>query len=604
MDKKVSDIVSMYERAKMRWKDAIEESMDDFKFILGDQWTPEEKKYLLNTGRTPDVVYNKILPRLNNLLGTEQQNRRQIKFVAKDESQSTEVAELANQLFYSIRQQSRLEQAIEKAFSSGLIMSIPAWIEVGIELDEFARKKYDIKVANSFSVYPDPNYRDYFLRDCNWIIKEKWMSRDDIELKYGVVMPENATLWEKLSDTDSIFSVWNREHPEAEYYDKKDDLYKVLELQKRVVKSGNVYQNVVSGEYINVTNSDKDEYDKDKNWEYVTSTKTKGIHITTTVPYNNTTLFEGMSDINTDMFDVIPYCSFDYNHIKSESSSFVKSLKPIQKSYNKRETQYLAFLDQSINAPIFFQAQDKETKEEYEKRGNKPGSAFLYNNPKAPPFRITPNQVPYSIKEKLVDDEANMNDISAINSAMRGQSEYSDESGRLFNLKAQVSGVTVNHYFNNLSKTRKMLGEYLLETFPYVYGDRDLPAIISNEKGATRQILLNVEMGDGIINNIKDFKGKVLVDEGQTSTSYRQEKFMQKMSLMSVFGAELINPEWLLKDSELPDWEEQVAYMQQIMGVQAENQARQQALTEDGEILNQVAQEQAMSNDTVQEESG
>lgn len=599
MEDVIKDLLGAYEKGREKWATSVKDSTRCLKFALGDQWTSEEKAYLSNSGRPDDVVYNKILPRLNNIIGIEQQNRRQIKIVPQSEKYD-ELSELVNQLFYAIRADTKLTYTIEQAFKAGLITTVPAWIEVGTELDKNGERQYTFELANSFMITPDPSFRDYYLRDCNWIIKENWLTKEDIEIKYNKVLKEKekSSFWQKLTSANNMFGILGKEFPENEYYQKDGQLFKVLEMQKRVLTTQYVYLNLQTGEYQNILEKDKKDFEKNNDFQFVTKMKKKRIHVTTVVPFVNQILIDKLSELDTEMYNVIPYMSYDYNHIKSENSSFVNALIPIQKSYNKREVQYLAFLDHSINAPIFFHYADKETKEEYDRNGNKPNSSFLYRNSKMPPFRITPNQVPYSIKEKLVDDEANMNDISAVNDAMRGQSQYSEESGRLFNMKNQVAGVTVNHYFNNLSKTREMIGNYILDTLGYVYGEKDRIASIQNEHGEEREVILNMDMGNGqIVNNVNEFKGKIQIDEGETSSTFRQEKFMQKMALVNLFGIQMVNPEWLLKDSQLPDWQEQVQYMQQIMGIQAEGQARQEALGEQGEILNQLAQEKAIAEE-------
>jgi len=603
MDIVIKEVLDLYSKAKDRWHDAIKDSMLCFKFAIGDQWSSEEKKYLRHTGRPDNVVYNKILPRLNNLIGIEQQNRRSI-IVKPASEEYDDLSELLQQLFISIQNDSELEYIISQTFKTGLITPIPAWIEIGTKLNNNAEKEYTFKLANSYMITPDPTFKDYFLRDCDWIIKESWMTAEDIKEKYDKkIDPVDKSWWNSLLNVDEIYSVWNKTYPQNEYYDKSENKFKVLELQKKVLVKEYVFMEIATEKYSNVREDESKNLFKNKEYVFVSEMMQKRMNIKAIVPYVDMTLQDELSDLNTDMFDVIPYMSFDYNHIKTESDSFVKSLIPIQKSYNKREVQYLAFLDHSISAPVFFHHSDKETKEQYDKIGNKPNASFVYKSSKTIPFRLQPNQVPYSIKEKLNDDEENMNDISAINDSMRGKSEYSEESGRLFNMKNQVAGVTSNHYFNNLSKTRKMIGEYILHTIGQVYGEPNRIATIMNNKGESKEVILNMDMGDGnIINDINSFNGKIAVDEGQKSVTYREEKFMQKMALVNLFGMELINPEWLLKDSELPDWEEQVEYMQMVMGIQTDNASREQALNEDGQVLEQLAQEKALQEDGGQSE--
>ena len=108
-----------------------------------------------------------------------------------------------------------------------------------------------------------------------------------------------------------------------------------------------------------------------------------------------------------------------------------------QRNLNKREIQKTSYIDHAINSPIMFYYEDYDAKKTFEEEGNKPGSTIMYRNTVAPPKRMQPANVNSDVWNDIADSRDKMNDISGINDTARGQSEYSNESARLFSMKAE-----------------------------------------------------------------------------------------------------------------------------------------------------------------------
>ena len=195
-----------------------------------------------------------------------------------------------------------------------------------------------------------------------------------------------------------------------------------------------------------------------------------------------------------------------------------------------------------------------------------------------------------------------MNDISGINETARGESQGANESGRLFAMKSERVGATINPYFRNLSKTRKMCGEYFLKTVSQVYMEDNRVVDITERAHVTAEVVLNNPL-DGS-NDVRTFEGKVVLDEAEYSPTRLQENMQTKIVLAQSMPPELVNWAWVLKDMELPDIQEQIDYIGMVTGIQQQQGAEDRALQQEQMITDMVVAEKAASQPKPQPSKG
>jgi len=591
LDMAVQDVVNVYEHSAEKWSESREKSLTCYEFCMNKQWSDTEIASFLKDSRPP-IVYNLILPRLHNLIGSEQLNRRSTR-IRPSSSANNGMADLLNGLFTNMWEVEEGEFELEKTFLDGLICLTPGWLGVDIEPNELGYLEYKIRSRNPMSIYPDPDYRDYKLRDCDWLISEKWLTLAEIKDTFkdrAEFKDENTSWWKDL--TSRVGGLFGADDTDSTYYNKDGNKYKVLEMQTREIEELEVFADTSTGRYVTIPKLDAM---KDKSGMpglvFVASSQRKRIHIKTVIPYFNLEVVNEPYFINTDMYNLIPYCSFDYNNVKSNSNSLVNALIDPQKNLNKREIQKTTFIDHSINSPVLFSYEDKDTKDEFEKTGNKPGLGLLFRNYKVPPKRLQPANVGMDVWSDIADSVSKMNDISGINDVARGQSEYSNESARLFSMKAERVGATINPYYRNLSKTRKMIGEYFLGTVKQVYGEPNRVVDIMDRMHNVQEVVINSVFGD---NDINDFEGRVILDEAEYSVNQQQENMQTKLALAQTIPPEYVNWQWILKDMELPDIQEQIDYIGMMQGQMADQQAMDTAMTQDQMVTQQLLAEKQL----------
>lgn len=597
--KDVQNVIDVYTHSLNEWAQSRSDSLTCYKFCMNEQWTDKEIAKFLKEKRPP-IVYNMLLPRLHNLVGNEQLNRRSTR-IRPSSSDKAELAAILNGLYLNIWETNECEFELEKAFIDGLIMKIPGWIKVDVITNFLGQYEYQIQCANPMSIIPDPDYRRYDLKDCGWIIQENWLDKDTLERVYGGTETDRlpGNWWEELQNR--VKSMFGGGDDNSDWYDVDGHKYKVLEMQRRVEEQRELFADNSTGQFYLLKKSDAQKFsESNQNAQFITRQSVKRIHITTVCPYLDKVLVDEPYFIETDMYNLIPYHSFDYNNVKSRNNSLINALLDPQRNLNKREIQKSAYIDHSINAPVMFSYDDKETKDEFELRGNQPGLGMLYRNVNAKPFRLQPANLSSDVWSDILDSVSKMNDISGVNDTARGQSEFSNESGRLFAMKAERVGATVNPYYRNLSKTRKMIAEYFLKTVAQVYSEDDRVVEISYKSNMTEEVILNNTTGSEF-NDIRQFEGKVILDEAEYSPNRMQENMQTKLALAQTMPPELVNWAWILKDMELPDIQEQIDYANAVLGIQSQQAAEDRALAQEEAVTNQVIAERQAAQPPVQQ---
>jgi len=602
-DLSVQEVVDAYLHMADRWDESRTDSLLCYNFCMNKQWTDKEIAYLIKTGRAP-LVYNMITPRLHNLYGTEQLSRRSTKIRPSGEAHKG-TASVLNGLWRSIWETKYGEFELEKTFLDGLICKIPGIFKVGVVVDEYGFMDYNFSCRNPFAYYFDPEFRRSDLKDCKYLAEEGWLTIAQITDAFGMrddyAEYANSKSW--IQDIVSgLKSLMGAGDDMSKWHDKHMDMYKVIELQRREkVKRALMFSPETKEYYFVEPSKAKDDVDRNKS-VYVSESAVDRIRITTAIPYFNITVVDEIDKMDCDMYNVIPYFSFDYNNIKSQNNSLVYAMIDPQRNLNKREIQKTNYIDHSINSPNLWSYEDKEAKEAMDSAGNRPGLNILVRNMKFPPKKLAPNTIGMDIWNDIADSVSKMNDISGITEAVRGQSEYANESARLHSMKIERAGATLNPYFRNLSKTRKMIAEYFLKTVGIVYSQEARQIEVMDRKKNISTEMINIHGENGTVkNDVRSFEGRVILDEAEYSPTQLQENMQTKLVLAQMMPPEFVYWEYILQDMELPDIERWIEFIASVRGVQSEQAAMQQALAENSAVLQEMQAEQALANPQVKE---
>ena len=122
LDIDVKDVVDIYQHSADAWESSRDQSLLCYEFCMNKQWTEDEISKFLKDNRPP-IVYNLILPRLHNLIGGEQLNRRNAWIRASNKA-NIPLADILNGIYNNSWTVEEGEYELDKTFLDGLICTI------------------------------------------------------------------------------------------------------------------------------------------------------------------------------------------------------------------------------------------------------------------------------------------------------------------------------------------------------------------------------------------------------------------------------------------------------------------------------------------------
>lgn len=223
------------------------EATEDFKFLAGEQWSPEDVRTLKEQMR-PVVTFNRTNPIINSISGMEIGNRQEVKYIPREQGDS-QANELLTKAAEWYRDQSNADDEDSDMFLDSAVCGLGA-TETTLDFEEEEEGAPSINAINPLECYWDHSARKKNFTDSNrrWRVREKPLSdvlemfdaeisaglitRDDLDAswaKYGVAgdKPQDRTPGEQ----------YNGDGKEAETAPGKDErLVTIAQLQykKRV----------------------------------------------------------------------------------------------------------------------------------------------------------------------------------------------------------------------------------------------------------------------------------------------------------------------------------------------------------------------------------
>ncbi len=220
-------------KAYTAWREEAKTSWD---FYDGVQWTAEEVDKLAELGQGA-VVINKIAPKIDNLAGTEVAGRTRVVYRSRSGDRGEELAaRVLSDLALYVAERSDQALEISNVFRAGLVGGI-GWLDIGVEesaegIVVFARAE------DEFAVAWDPLSRRPDYSDARFVARERWMTRDEVEVLFG----EKGKAVERIIGLED-YRVIGTAAPyalgrgargdEVGYYDAQREMYRIVEVQYR-----------------------------------------------------------------------------------------------------------------------------------------------------------------------------------------------------------------------------------------------------------------------------------------------------------------------------------------------------------------------------------
>jgi hypothetical protein len=174
-----------------KWR---QEAKEDYGFVAGDQWTPEEMSVLREQMR-PVITFNRIDPVISAVSGTEVSNRQEVRYLPR-EAGDAGVDEVATNAAKWFRDQCDAEDEESDAFMDTLICGVGA-TETRLDFEIDPEGAPVTERIDPFELYPDPASRKRNYEDGRRVFRVRKMPREDALALVG-----------DLPDEDEIDASW------------------------------------------------------------------------------------------------------------------------------------------------------------------------------------------------------------------------------------------------------------------------------------------------------------------------------------------------------------------------------------------------------------
>lgn len=199
--------------------------------LAGDMWTPKEKAVFKRKGKTP-VVINDLKPAERTILGLFIQNKYDVKFAPREETQ--DISDVLQKLYawtaYSQNWAYKDIETVRQAWCGGV-----GYQEVYVKVVPGEEPTIHTNNINPFSIGWDPESRDLINReDAQFVDRDTWVSFNDLQEMWPDLIGEEKDMTQQGSQAFQQ----GKTHADrtAEFFDVKNNRYKVTERYYKVRK--------------------------------------------------------------------------------------------------------------------------------------------------------------------------------------------------------------------------------------------------------------------------------------------------------------------------------------------------------------------------------
>lgn len=572
-------------------------------YYLGNQWSEADKTKLRRQKR-PHLTINQVLSTVNIVLGEQGTSRMDLRFKPRNvSSEDMDVSSTLTKLHLAILDLNDYDTTEADLFADGVIQD-RGYLDVRMKFDDHIQGEVDIRLRDNLTVIPDPDAKSYDPKDWKEVFVTEWVSIEDIEMTYG---PQKADEIRSAAASgyygyDSIRFSDSRRFGDDDAsgmspmdqwisgvsHEDWKEIRSVRVVERQWYKLSTVFYFVDNrtGDMQRVPET----WDDTRRAEFalkfglsIIPRQQKRVRWTVTV--DRVTLHDDWSPYST--FTIIPY--FPYFR-RGRPLGIVANLLDPQDQLNKLSSQELHAINTTANSGWIMEsgALANMTVDELREQGSETG-VVIETAPGKMIDKIKPNQIPTGLDRLSMKAQANIESISGVNSALRGE-ESAEVSGIALESKQRRGLVQMQVPMNNLMRTRKMLAKKILELVQQFYTEQRLFLITDPRRAPNPQdgpqgaetLAINEVTPEGrIINDITQGKYDVVVSTAPSRDTFNETQFAEALELRNMGVA--IPDDRIVEYSNLSDKAELAREIRQITGrgdLTPEQQEEQQFMRE------------------------
>ena len=538
---KLAKLEQFWKTATAGWDDWRKRAISAYDFYKGKQWDSAVVEKLKKEKR-PYLTLNKIKPIMRILSGWQRQNRQDLKVLAR-RGGTGPLAEVFTELLKYFYDQSHADFENSMIFFDGAVCG-KGWLALDIDYTKDPLNgELLLKRERPTMVYEDPNAQRYDLSDAKFIIRTRWVDKEQIEQEFPKAKKDIGSLATiDATEREPITGAETGEAKELEKY-----RYLVKEYYWREYVKKRIVANMKTLDFTEAKINDE-RAQKLVNavpWIRIVDTVIPVLNLTTVVGkiilQDVKDPFEGIS-----VFPLVRFCA-DWvdGYVKGE----VDDLIDPQKEHNKRRSQALHLLSTEAHSGYIAEenALSPDEEEKVKQMGSTPGIFIKVREGKFDKFkRIEPGRLSegHIALEKMAEDD--MKKISNVNADLLGYTPERQESGKAMLVRRQQGLLGVETVFDNFQFTQQILGETILEFIRKtdVLSEEEMRAIVQEK---------NLEVDLDLLKSRKVGKYQVVLTTKKSTPTQRMADFYAMLDTAK--QGIPIPPDLIIEASDLPNKE-------------------------------------------------
>ncbi|MCI5040033.1 MAG: hypothetical protein MRY81_10145 [Donghicola eburneus] len=536
--------------AKKRMAEAIdadgenrERSLEDLKFLVGDQWPEEVKKERESAGK-PCFTINRMPQFVRQVTGDIRRLNPAINIVPANDEASKETAEIIEGLIRQIEYKSDASSVYEQTAESAAACAI-GWFRVrhDFESDESFNQEILVeRIRNPFSVYCDPAAEDPTRSDAGFIFITEQMPIEDFEEAH----PGKSVVSVEFDGNSDGLEHWASEGHVvvAEYY-WKEPVEKIIGLVRDEMGG----ERVVSGDELKAPLAG------------LVKTRTVKTHKVMWAKVTGEEILEGPVEQACKSIPVIAVTGEEW-HVEDEvyRSSVIRHAKDSQQIYNYQSSAMSEFVSLQPKAPYLVTVNQIKGLESIWNGANNKTLPYLPYNPdaKAPgaPQRATPPVSSQGIAQEIAKAGEDMKATTGIYDAGVGN-RSNETSGVAIRQRQMESDVATSIYSDNMGKAIAQCGRIIVQMIPRIYDTQRVIRILGKDDQEQLVPINGVQAsleGEVPVNDLTVGQYDVRVSVGPNYSTMRQETAEGMLSfLQAVPQAANVTADLIAKAQDWPN---------------------------------------------------
>lgn len=537
----LQEIRLRYQASKNHWKEWIDNAKEYYRFYSGDQWSVEDKQYLRDQQR-PEVTFNRVQVLIDAVLGHEQNNRNEVRYLPRTHGDAA-VDEILTNVSKYFLDECDGETHQSDAFRDMLIAGI-GWTNT--RLDDEQNPDFDLRVerVDPLEMLVDPSSSEPNFADARYMFRRKRMAIEEVRAQWPDWKGEGDvdTEWnDDQFDTDDMPSVQHsardsysgstgmkddksvvKNIPVLEYQWKDIEPYHLVEMPQAPGGQDGTFQPPPQLERMDPAafKARRSKIEK------------AGLNSTTKKSVTYRRVYVIGAEVVQE--DVISPKSFTYHAMTGKRDrekgtwfGLMHNLMDPQRWANKWLSQMMHIINTNATSGLNVEESAVDDITELEAKHAQPGRVLKFRDgalTRNAVQMITPMSFPTNVEKLLEYANQSFMDVSGINAELLGMADR-EQAGVLEYQRKQSAVSLLAPIFDSLRRYRKMFGRTWLYFIQKYVSDGRIARISQDDK----QQYLNVT--PEIVGDPDTARYDVIVDQGANTPNQKEATWSVLTSL-------------------------------------------------------------------------